>query len=138
MQTKDIIINGVSFNKHEEDRKKMRQGASQLISDNMEVAKSLTKSVIESKDGQEIEDLAKKAYEALSLASKLSDVCGISFFLPFYEEYGQYETKDIFSSMLENSDNGVLNANFDGSVNDLCNLFGDMEAQSRDWNSSTC
>lgn len=134
----DIIINGVSVNELKRQRSAIRQGASTIISQNIELAKNLTQSLIASEDKEEIKKLAKEAYEALDTANVVSGVSGVDFFLPFYEEYGSYDGSEIFSSMLEDSDNELISEVWDQAVGDLYELFADMESQSRDWHSSRC
>jgi hypothetical protein len=134
---KDIIINGVSVNELKKQRAAIREGAAKLIAENIETAKSLTRKIIESEDKQEIEQLAKEAYEALDTANVLSGASGVNFYLPFYEEYRDED--EIFSHMLEGSENELLDeAVWDGALGDLYSLFEDMESQSRDWHSSRC
>lgn len=133
----DIIINGVSVNELKKQRDAIKQGASKIISENIELAKKLTKKLLKSKKSEEILSLAKEAYEALDTANILSGVSGVTFSLPFYEEYGNYESDEIFSFKLEESENELVNENWD-SISDLYNLFYEMESQSRDWHSSRC
>lgn len=138
MEQKDIIINGVSINELKKQRDSIRQGAAKIISENLEIAKELTQKLVESTDKVEINSLAKEAYEALDNANVVAGVSGVSFLLPFYEEYGRYEGEEIFSTLLEESDNEILKEVWDDSVNQLYNLFYTMETQSRDWHSSRC
>ena len=138
MEQRDIIINGVSINELKKQRDSIRQGAAKIISENIDIAKELTKKLVESTDKVEIKSWAKEAYEALDNANVVAGVSGVSFLLPFYEEYGSYESEEIFSSLLEESDNEVLKEVWDDSVNQLYNLFYNMETQSRDWHSSRC
>lgn len=138
MEQKDIIINGVSINELKKQRNSIRQGAAKIISENLEIAKELTQKLVESTDKVEINSLAKEAYEALDNANVVAGVSGVSFLLPFYEESGSYESKEIFSTLLEESDNEILKEVWDDSLNQLYNLFYTMETQSRDWHSSRC
>lgn len=133
---KDIVINGVSVNELQKQRAAIREGASKMISENIELAKILTNKIVEAEDKDQIENLAKDAYEALHTANQLSDISGVSFYLPYYEEYGD-ENDQVCSTLLENSENTVLTENW-SAVSQLCNLFNNMESQSRDWHASTC
>lgn len=135
---KDIIINGVSINELKKQRNAIRQGAAKLIAENIELATKLTQKLVESKDKEEIKVLAKEAYEALDNANVISGVSGIDFCIPFYEEDGNYESEDILSTVLEDSDNEVLNEMWQNGVSALSSLFYSMERQSRDWHSSRC
>lgn len=132
----DIVINGISIHQLRTQRVAIREGASKIIAENVDLAQILTQKIVESENKEEIENLAKEAYEALNTANIVSDVSGVSFYLPYYEDYGD-ENDKICSNMLENSENEVLVANFD-AVRDLCHLFYTMESQSRDWHASTC
>lgn len=136
--TEDIIINGVSVNELKRQREAIREGAAQIISQNISLAQSLTEQLVQSEDKDEIKSLAKQAFDALDTASVLSGVSGITFFLPFHEEYGNYDSSEIYSSILEDCENELIDEVWDDGVRELCELFYDMEAQSRDWNSSRC
>lgn len=135
MEQKDIIINGVSINELKKQREAIRQGAAQVISDNIDLAKTLTQQLVEAKDMTEIDNLAQQAYDALETASVVSGVSGISFYLPFYEEYRD-EDEDILSSVLDENDNELLSDS--QKVQKLSSMFYTMERQSRDWHSSRC
>lgn len=134
----DIIINGVSINELKKQRDAIREGAATIISQSIDLATTLTKTLVESEDKEEIKKLAKEAYEALDTAKVVSGVSGVTFFLPFYEEYGNYDRNEIFSRMLESVDNELINEVWDEDISDLYELFDDMETQSRDWHSSRC
>jgi hypothetical protein len=133
---KDIVINGISINELRNQRVAIREGASKLIAENVDLAQILTKKIVESKNSKEIEDLAEEAYEALNTANIVSDISGVNFYLPYYEDYGD-ENDKICSHILEESDNEVLNE-CRSSIRKLCSLFYTMESQSRDWHASTC
>jgi fibronectin type 3 domain-containing protein len=135
MEREDIIINGISVNNLKAQRDAIRQGASKIIAENVELAKTLTRKIVEAEDKEEVDNLAKEAYEALDTANLLSGVSGVSYYLPYYEEYGD-DNDNICSSLLENSENELLHKN--DEVNKLCRLFYTMESQSRDWHASTC
>lgn len=133
----DIIINGVSVNELKRQRNAIRQGASQIISKNIELAKNLTNQLLKSDNADEIKKLAEEAHEVLDTANIVSSVSGVTFSLPFYEDYGNYESEDIFSHKLEQSANKLINENWD-LIRDLYCLFDSMESQSREWHSSRC
>lgn len=133
----DIIINGVSVNELKRQRDAIKKGASKIISENIEKAKKLTNKLMSSDSADEIKILAQEAYDALDTANIVSGVSGVTFRLPFYEEYGNYESDEIFSHKLEESENKLINENWD-LISDLYGLFEDMESQSRDWHSSRC
>ena len=70
----------------------------------------------------------------------VAGVCGVVFTLPYYEEYGAYESEDVMSHQLENTDNEFVSFSWrDKSV--FCNLqntLESMESDARGWHSSTC
>lgn len=134
----DIIINGVSVNELKRQRAAIQQGASEIIAQNIELAQKLTQSLVVSEDKEEIKKLAQDAYEALDTANVVAGVSGVSFCLPYYEEYGGYSRSEILSRVLEDNDNELINEVWDEGINKLYDLFYDMETQSRDWYSSRC
>lgn len=138
MSKEDIVINGVSLNELKRQRDSIRPGASALISEKIELAKSLTQTLVKSTNTEEIEQLAAQAYEALDSAKLVSGISGVNFYLPFYDSQNDYTEGETFSSMLEESDNEVLTENFKGGVKKLYNLFYEMESQSADWHASRC
>lgn len=113
---KDIIINGVSVNELKKQRDAIRQGASKIISENIELAKSLTNQLVMSDSVDEIKKLAEEAYDALDTAKVVSGVSGVTFSLPFYEEYGNYESSEIFSHKLEQSENKLISEKWEITV----------------------
>ena len=136
MERKDIIINGVSINELKSQRAAIREGASKLISESIDLAKSLTQKLIDAENKEELEKLAAEAYEALETADVVSGVSGVTFYLEYYDEYG--DNSGIMSRKLECSENDLVTENWEGNVSKLYDLFDNMESQSRDWNSSNC
>lgn len=134
----DIIINGVSVNELKRQRAAIKEGASEIIAQNIDLAQELTQQLVTSDDKEQIKNLAKQAYEALDTANVVAGVSGVTFCLPYYEEYGGYSRSEILSRVLEDNDNELINEVWDEGVNKLYDLFYDMESQSRDWYSSTC
>lgn len=142
MTENDIIIAGINVNQLHSDlidqRKKMREGASKIMSDNLELAKSLTKQLIVSKDVEEIKKLASEAYKALEVVKMVSYVSNIEYYLPYSSNYDS--SSDIMSYMLDddyNEDYNKLLKNVP-EVKQLTNLFRDLEQQSGQWNTSFC
>ena len=75
--------------------------------------------------------LAEETNELLKNVSLVSDVTGVTYYLPYYEEYSDDST---FSSQLES----LYGEFFTESVRALYATLETMESNSRDWHSSTC
>lgn len=144
---KDIVINGVSIEELKKQRQALQQGASKVISDNIEAATKLVHEIMKSESKEDALKLAEEAYEHLDTAEIVSGVSGVQFFLPFYEEYGPYEHDDILSSILSQDyvdDEDDVNDNVSFSWQDKNALYKlyqkleNMESDSLAWNSSMC
>lgn len=133
MEQKDMIINGVSINGLIDQREAIREGASKIISDNIDIAEELTEKLLESQDLEEIQTLAQQAYKALSIAETLSEVSGVTFYL----EYEEDSTRKI-SNLLDDSNNALISGNWNGIISDLYHLYYNMEKQTQKWNASFC
>lgn len=133
-----IVIEGVDvnafYNELNEKRAKIREGASKVISDNLDTAKTLTKQLIASQDVEEIKSLATQAYQALQNVEMVSEVSGVRFYLAYSSNYDDYE--DILSYALDDNSNKLLRGL--SEVRDLQNLFSNLEYQSGEWNTSFC
>ena len=133
-----IVIEGVNvnefYNELNEKRAKIREGASKVISDNLDTAKTLTKQLIASQDVEEIKSLATQAYQALQNVEMVSEVSGVRFYLAYSSNYDNYE--DILSYALDDNSNKLLRGL--SEVRDLQNLFSNLEYQSGEWNTSFC
>lgn len=142
--TKDIIIAGVSINALKKLKKDIREGASKVISDSIDDALRLSEEMFSVSTPEEVIALAKQALELLETAEVVSNVSGVTFSLPYYEEYGRYESSEVFSQRLEDAEyedeDSVVNAAFhaDSVMADLRDQFGNMESEARGWHSSTC
>lgn len=132
--TKDIIINGVSIEELKKQRAAIQKDASKIISDNIEAGTKIVEKILESEDQEEANTLAEEAYEHFDTAKVVAGVSGVSFFLPFYEEYGRYGSNEILSQRLENDDK----FEWDSAISQLYGILEDMESDSRAWHSSTC
>lgn len=134
----DIIINGVSINDLKEKRKQIQPGSAELISNNIDKVKQLVSQIIEAESWEQVEELSKQAYELLDTAKIVSDISGVAFDLPYYEEYGRYDYNETLSGMLEDGDNENVDVYDGGYLGELFDLLGGMEIQCRDWYSSRC
>lgn len=132
---KEIVINGINVQELQKQRDAIREGAVTLISDNLDLANELTHKLIKSENKEEIETLLKEAYEVLSMTNLVSDVSGVSFYLPYSQDYCD-DDEVVFSSEL--SRNGVLNKMWDNGVQQLYSLYRKMEDKSHGWHASYC
>lgn len=136
----EIIINGINLNELSVQIKSIRQEASVLISQSIDLAKKLTKELVHAQTKEEIEEYANRVYAALKKASFISDVSGVKFSLPYNSSYNGYYDENTLSAMLEDSENTLLNdmVNQSNELRELLNLTYDMEYQSKHWDSSVC
>lgn len=145
----NIIIDGVNVTELYNDivtkRSKIRQGASALISTNLEKAQSLVKVLVKSKDAEEIQKLAVEAYSALESVKIISEASGVEYYLPYSSNYDSHS--DIMSHVLDGDYYGYdddeeeeYNELLDKipEIRELTNLFYSMERQSGQWNTSWC
>lgn len=140
MEQHDIIIEDLNitefYNDLLEKRIKIRKGASEIIADNIKLAQSFTKQLLESQDLEEIKTLAKNAYQALETTNIVSEVSGVHFYLPYSSNY---DNADIFGRILDN-----YNFEDDSLLKDLPEiaklqqLFENLEYKSGQWNASFC
>ena len=138
----DIIIDGISINELKKTKAALQQGASKFISDSISQVQEIVKErLVTATNYGEAEAAAKEALALLENAQLVSGVSGVSFFLPYYEEYGSYGDDDILSRMIDNIDRDITGAFYGaskGTVAKLYSLLEDMESTTRDWHSSTC
>lgn len=145
----DIIIDGVNLNelKVKYDalaaeqavmRGNIRKGASKFISDAIESAKISLNLIVNAEDTEEIniEEVSQNALSLLENAKFVSDVSGVSYYLPYYDRQADYHpdgspyTSQIEDSVFGDYDNKTLNS--------LWSLLEDMESDVSDWNTSYC
>jgi hypothetical protein len=131
---KDIVINGVSIEELKKQRAAIKKDASKIIAENIEAGTKLVEQILATEDQEEADRLAKTAYEHFDTANIVAGVSGVEFFLPFYEEYGRYDSDEILSQRLE----GELEFDFTVALDQLYNILESMEGDSRDWHSSRC
>ena len=136
----DIIIDGVSINELRKAKDALLQGANKFIAESIAKAQEIVKErlVVAASYG-EAEAAAQEALTLLENAQLVSGTSGVVFYLPFYEEYGQYDSNDILSQIIENADHDVIGKYYGGStLSKLHSLLEDMESTARDWHSSRC
>lgn len=154
MMQNEIIIDGINVNElHSElieKRHKMREGASKIMAENLELAKSLTKQLLLSKDVEEIKKMAIEAHGALEIVEMVSYVSGVHYYLPYSSNYD--DSSDIMSHVLdedyydyyEEDEEDEDEPRYNKLLNDvpevrkLTSLFRDLEYQSGKWNTSFC
>lgn len=128
--TEDIILNGINIDKAYDElynvRAKIRQEASKYMSDNIDLAQSLTKQLSELKDVELINKVAIEAYNALINVKKVSEVSGVEYYLPYSSH------NSLLSSYNNKSLVGVK------IINELSDLFDEFETQTSRWNASYC
>lgn len=135
----DIIINGVSINDLKEKKAAIQQGASQLISDSIDNATSLVQKLLDTGEGIDQEAVAKEALEQLEVAALVSGISGVTFMLPYYEEYGHYESNEIYSMQLDEAEHIEISwKKKDSNLWKLHQMLESMESDARDWHSSMC
>lgn len=138
MEQESIVIDGINindfYNELLEKRAKIKQGASKIISDNLDLAKSLTRQLISSEDIEEIKKLAVEAHNALKKVEMVSEVSSVRFYLPYSSNYDR--SNDILSYVLDDNENDLLNGL--PEVRKLQDLFSNLEYQSGEWNTSFC
>lgn len=142
---KDILINGISINALKEQRKAIQQGASKIISDSIEQGTEVVKELMKAESPEQAEELAAKALELFETAEVVSGVSGVTFEIPYYEEYGS-EFEGVMSYALQQEDMAEddYNVNLEYRYDDgsklakLVSLLESMESDSEGWHSSRC
>ena len=137
----DLIIDGVSVNDLKAKRLAIAKGASKFISENMEIALADFELLKEVETKEEAKVLATKIYENLENINVVSGVSGVSFMLPYTEEYGGYDSDEVISSFLDDNENEALKFSWQDTKNPLYKLYelaAGMESDSLSWHSSTC
>lgn len=131
----EIILNGINVKELQKQRDAIREEAAKFISDNLDLANELTHKLIKSENKEEIEVLLQEAYEVLHNTNLVSDVSGVSFYLPYSQDYC-YDDEIVFSSELSRSK--VLEDLWDNGVQQLYALYRKMEDKSHGWHASYC
>lgn len=128
--SEDVIINGVNIDKVYEDlsetRNKIRQDSLKFMSDNIELAQTLTQRLSNESDVELIKNLANEAFNALINVQKVSDVSGMEYYLPYSSH----------NSLLSSYNNKALTDITE--IEDLKELFDELEIQTSRWNASYC
>lgn len=136
----DIIIDGINISDLRKTKEALQKGASKFIAESIAAATEIVKErLVTAASYGEAEAAAQEALALLENAQLVSGVSGVSFFLPYYEEYGGHDEDEILSTIIENADHDTIGKYYGGgTLSDLHDLLGNMESTSRDWHSSTC
>lgn len=141
----DIVIAGISINQLKEQKKAIQQGAAKVIADAIEQGTATVEKLLQAESKEEADTLAAEALALFETAEVVAGVSGVTFEIPYYEEYGRYEYNECLSTRLAQEDddqepNPYIDFRYgDGSkLQKLCSLLGNMESDSRGWNSSVC
>lgn len=135
----DIVLNGVSITELKKQRALIQKDASAFIAQGLKDVAVLMQSIKEAVevpkdeviDEEGIDAAAAQAKQILENIQIVSGVSGVTYYLPFYEEYG-YNDEKPYSSILDNAD---LSSD---QIDALYGLLEDMESDSRNWHSSQC
>ena len=137
----DIIIDGISVNELRKTKLALQKGASKFIAESIEQVKSIVKDrLVVATNYDEAEVAAQEALGILENAQLVAGVSGVSFYLPYYEEYGGDYEYDILSKVIENADEDEIGSYYGGggALSKLYSLLEDMESETRNWHSSSC
>lgn len=142
----DIVINGVSVNTLKAQKTAIREGAAKIISDSISKGTAVVEKLLSAESKEEADTLAAEALSLFETAEVVAGVSGVTFMLPYYEEYGRYDYNDCLSNKIAQEDfeeediNPALEFQYnDGSViGKLVSLLSVMEDSACAWNSSTC
>lgn len=136
----EIIIDGISINELRKTKQALQKGASKFIAESIAAATEIVKErLVNAASFGEAEQAAQEALALMENAQLVSGVSGVTFFLPYYEEYGGHEEENILSMVIENADHDTIGSYYGGgTLSQLHSLLGSMEQTSLDWHSSTC
>lgn len=144
-----LVINGVNLAdlkarfdafEHEkaEVRKVIQKGAAEYISVAIDTAKGHLQSVLEAESTDDAEKFSILATEFLQNAKFVSNVSGIEYSLPYYDNQSDYYPDgDTYSNQLESGDNDFIDFK-NPHINGLYSLLETMESDVSEWNTSYC
>jgi hypothetical protein len=135
----DIIINGVSINDLKAKKAAIQQGASQVISDSIDKGTALVQQLLDNEEGIDQDAVATEALHHLQVAELVSGISGVTYLLPYTEEYGGYDSCDVYSCQLDEADHIEFSwGDRESPLYKLYLMLENMEVESRNWHSSTC
>lgn len=142
----DIIIGGYTLEELKKVQAGVKKDASKIIADAIKAGEEAVKEIInlsnednfEDEDEKPSEEIATKINELaviaeneLAKAKLVSDISGVSYYLPFREDgYGDSYYYDLECNYRHLPDNGAVDA--------LMSILEDMEYDSCNWHSSRC
>lgn len=140
----EIILGGVKLSDIRAAQQAMKKDAMAFVSENVKLGRELFEQLMAlSEDAaDQVDALAEEALKKFSDAKLVSDVTGISYYLPF-SEGGDWYDEAPYSYRLEyagedGDDGAAVSGDWTTSVSKLFDLLGNMEVKSRDWHSSRC
>lgn len=144
MTTKqDIVIGGVSIAALKAQKQALAKEANMFVKDAVKAGTVAFDLMMNAESQEEANTHAHEALEQFENAALVSGTAGVTFMIPYYEEYGSYESNEVMSHMLENNEDG--NEFIEWSYSDNGNVFkklydvlSDMEFDAKGWHSSTC
>lgn len=135
----DIIIGGVSIAALKKQREDMREEAVKFIAQSIKSAQDLCEQILSGDENTDYEGLATQANKHLENADLVAGATGNTYFLEFYEEYGDGSP---LSHRIEDNENEhmplVWGSGKCEALAKLRDTLGSMESNSRDWHSSRC
>lgn len=135
-----IIIAGRTLDELKQIQQEVRKDANKFIAQFIEAGESAVKEILSlvEEDAEEVSDEIKDKVTELSVVAEkhlaqaklISDISGVSYYLP-YREHGYGES---YYNDLENRYDGLPD---NDAVSALFSILEDMESESRDWHSSS-
>lgn len=121
-------------------RASIRQGASKYIAEAIKDAKVFLEQIVNADEDDEekldLETVSAQALELLKNAKFVSDVSGVSYYLPYYDRQGEYAPDgDPYTSQFDDS---IFSYKDSESFSTLWGLLEDMESEVSEWNTSYC
>lgn len=140
---KDVIVNGVSMLGLKKQKEALQKGASAFIATAVKEALEMF-NTLEQMSADEVEEakvLAVQIKDKLEQAQLVSGASGVTYDLPYHEEWG-YDEKPLSARIDEAADDFEDGAhaalNDSEEISALYGLLEDMEYDSKQWNSSSC
>jgi methyl-accepting chemotaxis protein len=142
----NIIIAGRTLEELKQIQKEVRKDANKYIAQFIEAGESAVKEILElvevdderDEEAEGVEDVSEKVTALAAVAEKnlaqaklISDISGVSYYLPFSEEW----SNDGYYCQLEQRYEGLPD---NKAVDALFSIIDSMESESRNWHSSRC
>lgn len=131
----DIILGGVSLTELKAIKAKVTPEAAKFVSKAVDEAKELVNQALQAESQEDVDRLCAEAADKFEAADMVSGITGVSFHIPYYEDWGYDETP--LTGQLEDAGD-FFDVYGNGPVARLFGLLEDMQSKSRDWHSSRC